>query len=97
VLTASLALPGGASPPPQTAVASVALRNHLDEFAGERDRPANVIMAERPVTAGALAGGGFRDVAFPFALERPAFLSVNLQHFQHGLLADRVTVARVGE
>jgi hypothetical protein len=78
-------------------VASVILRNHLDEIGGERDLPANVLMPERAIAAGALAGGGFREVAFPFALARPAFLSVNLQHFQRGLLADRAAVARVGE
>lgn len=95
-LTASLALPPGAVPPPQAVVASFVLRNHLDEVPGQRDRPENVLMAERPVTAGELAANGLRPVVFDFSIERPAFLSVNLQHFKHGLIADRVTLARVG-
>ena len=97
LLTAWLALPERTSLPSETIVGSIVLRNHLDEIGDERDRPANVIMAERPFTAGALAGtSGFSEVAFPFTLERPAFLSVNLKHFRHGLLADRATVTRLG-
>ncbi len=96
VLTLSLALAEGAAPPPDTVVASVALRNHLDQVPGERDREANTVMAERPVAASALGGTGFREVAFPFTLERPAFLSLNLRRFGTTLLADRARVARAG-
>lgn len=94
---ARLALPEKTALPAETVVGSIVLRNHLDDFGEVRDRPENLIMAEQSITAGALAGaGGYRELAFPFRLERPAFLSVNLAHFQRGLLADRATVTRVG-
>jgi len=97
LLTARLALSERTALPAETVIGSIVLRNHLDEIGDERDRPANVIMAERPFTAGAFAGStNFRELAFPFTLERPAFLSVNLMNFQYGLLADRATVTRVG-
>lgn len=97
LLSARLALPERAALPAETVIGSMVLRNHLDEYGAERDRPENVILAEQSFTAGTFGGGtGFHEVAFPFTLERPAFLSVNLMNFQHGLLADRATVTRVG-
>ena len=97
LLTLSLALaPGVAPPSPETVVAEVALRNHLDEVPGERDRAANVVMAGRPVSAGDLGDAGFREVAFPFTLERPSFLSLNLRQLGPALLADRASIARAG-
>jgi hypothetical protein len=94
-LALSLALDAAAPLAPDTVVATVALRNHLDEEGAVRDLAPNLILPEQQVRAGTLAGGGYRELAFPFALDRPTFLSVNVGHAGRGLLLDRARVERL--
>lgn len=97
VITLRLGLAAGAGPLPDAAVATVALRTHLDEYGKERDRPGGVILPERLIRAGELAGAGQgADLALPFTLARPTFLSVNVQSLGPGLILDRATLRRAG-